>query len=210
MPSLTSVLSSTGPTLFVGSVCVAVLALASTARSNKSRKSTNQQQDDDRLELARFITSELAQNIKSQFGTPVFVYDERSLISQATLALAFPNLFGLTVRFAMKACPNANVLRLFHALGLHFDASSGFEVKRAIAANIPAEKVSLSSQELPSDFEELFRLGIHFNACSLQQLVRFGKLFPGGKCGIRFNPGRGSGGTGKTVRVYRVCVCVCV
>ena len=44
-------------------------------------------------------------------------------------------------------------------------------------------------------------MGIEFNACSLTQLETFGKLFPGGKCGVRFNPGKGSGGTGKTVRL---------
>lgn len=41
-------------------------------------------------------------------------------------------------------------------------------------------------------------MGVEFNACSLHQLKSFGELFPGGKCGIRFNPGKGSGGTGKT------------
>lgn len=39
---------------------------------------------------------------------------------------------------------------------------------------------------------------MEFNACSLSQLEKFGQLFPGAKCGIRFNPGKGSGGTGKT------------
>ena len=39
---------------------------------------------------------------------------------------------------------------------------------------------------------------MEFNACSLNQLETFGKLFPGGKCGVRFNPGTGSGGNGKT------------
>jgi len=83
-------------------------------------------------------------------------------------------------------------------LGLHFDASSGYEVSRALRAGIPASHISLSSQEFPADFAELYSLGLEFNACSLTQLENFGKLFPGGRCGIRFNPGKGSGGTGKT------------
>lgn len=41
-------------------------------------------------------------------------------------------------------------------------------------------------------------MGIEFNACSLDQLEQFGKLFPGRRCGIRVNPGLGSGGTAKT------------
>jgi len=89
-------------------------------------------------------------------------------------------------------------VQIFDRMGLHFDASSGYEVRRAIRAGIEASRISLSSQEFPQDFKELYELGINFNACSLSQLESFGKLFPGGKCGIRFNPGRGSGGTGKT------------
>jgi diaminopimelate decarboxylase len=112
--------------------------------------------------------------------------------------LAFPNAFGLTVRFAMKACPNAAILKLFANLGLHFDASSGFEVRRALAAGIPASRISLSAQELPEDLAALLRQGIEVNACSLQQLERIGQAMPGHRIGVRFNPGRGSGGTGKT------------
>jgi len=44
----------------------------------------------------------------------------------------------------------------------------------------------------------LLTQGILFNACSLHQLDSFGKMFPGGSCGVRFNPGRGSGGNDKT------------
>ena len=65
-------------------------------------------------------------------------------------------------------------------------------------AGVPAEKISLSTQELPEDFAELLRGGVRFNACSLDQLERFGRAFPGARVGVRFNPGMGSGGTGKT------------
>ena len=82
--------------------------------------------------------------------------------------LAFPQAFGLTVRFAMKACPNAAVLKIFDKKGLHFDASSGYEVKRALAAGIQSSKISLSSQEIPKDFAGLLSLGVKVNACSLQ------------------------------------------
>jgi diaminopimelate decarboxylase len=90
------------------------------------------------------------------------------------------------------------LLQIFERAGLCFDASSGYEVMRALAAKIPPHKISLSSQEFPTNFSELFSLGIEFNACSLHQLEQFGKLFPGGSCGVRFNPGLGSGGTEKT------------
>ena len=151
-------------------------------------------------EPSSFLNYEIVKRLKDQFGTPLYVYDRKALESQAQKALAFPNLYGLTPRFAMKALPNAAVLKIFDKLGLSFDASSGFEVRRAIAAGINPSSISLSSQELPHDIKDLIDLGIEFNACSLHQLESFGRHFPGGSCGIRFNPGLGSGGTGKTVR----------
>ncbi len=107
----------------------------------------------------------------------------------------------------MKASPNAAILKLFNSLGVNFDASSGFEVLRAIKAGVKPQQISLSSQELPQDFQQLIELGIEFNACSLKQLEEFGKKNVGGSCGVRFNPGKGSGGTGKTVSstYYNVC-----
>lgn len=147
---------------------------------------------------ARFLEQATASKIKEMVGTPVFVYDEKTLVDQAKKALAFPNAYGLTTRYAMKSSPNAAILKLFHSMGLHFDASSGYEVHRAMRAGVPASHISLSSQEFPHDFQELYGVGCRFNACSLAQLEAFGKLFPGNKCGVRFNPGRGSGGTGKT------------
>ena len=145
-----------------------------------------------------FISAEKANALAEEFGTPIYVYDENTLRANVADCLAFPNAFGLTVRFAIKACPTAAVLKLFLALGLHFDASSIHEVRRAMLAGVPAEKISLSTQELPEDFADVLRLGVKFNACSLDQLNRYGNAFPGSRVGVRFNPGMGSGGTGKT------------
>lgn len=150
------------------------------------------------METLRFITPEVARALREDFGTPLYVYGLATLRQAAEAALAFPNAYGLTVRYAMKAAPNAALLKFFNSLGLHIDASSGYEAWRAIRAGIPASHICLSSQEMPGDFAELHEAGIKFNACSLNQLETFGRLFPGGTCGLRFNPGLGSGGTGKT------------
>lgn len=151
------------------------------------------------VETSNFLNFDLASKIRKEFGTPVFVYDEETLRGQAEKALSFPNAgYGFTVRYAMKASPNASILKLFSSMGIQFDVSSGYEAERAMLAGIPASHLSLSSQELPHNFKELIEKGIEFNACSTNQLDKYGELFPGGSCGIRFNPGTGSGGTGKT------------
>jgi diaminopimelate decarboxylase len=152
------------------------------------------------MEKLNFLTPALAESLRQTVGTPAYVYDERTLKAQATKALAFPNVHGLTVRYAMKASPNAAILRIFDACGLHFDTSSGWECDRAIKAGIAANKLSLSTQQMPSqaDFVRLDQAGINFNACSLSQLENFGAWLPGSSLGLRFNPGLGSGGTSKT------------
>jgi diaminopimelate decarboxylase len=152
------------------------------------------------MEKLNFLTPAQAEKLRQTVGTPAYVYDEKTLKAQAAKALAFPNVYGLTVRYAMKASPNAAILRIFDACGLHFDISSGWECDRAIKAGIAANKLSLSTQEMPAkaDFIRLHKVGIRFNACSISQLENFGSWLPGSELGLRFNPGLGSGGTSKT------------
>lgn len=147
---------------------------------------------------AHFLKPAVARKISALVGTPVYLYDEATLIDRARRTLAFPHAFGLTVRFAMKACPNRSILALFSREGLQVDASSIWEVERAVRAGIAPEKISLSTQELGAGFEEWVRRGLKVNACSLDQVERFGRAFPGGEIGLRVNPGLGSGGTTKT------------
>ena len=150
------------------------------------------------LPQPHFLDYDTAKYIADTFGSPVYVYDEAILKANAAAVLAFPNAFGLTARYAMKASPNAAILKLFKQAGLHIDASSGHEVHRAMAAGVPAANISLSAQEVPADLGVLLEAGIQFNACSLAQLERFGQLNSGGKVGIRLNPGTGSGGNNRT------------
>ena len=146
----------------------------------------------------RFLTPSQCKDIAGRFGTPVYVYDEAGLKQSAREVLDFPRPFGFTGRYAMKACSNAAILQVFHQMGLELDASSGFEVRRAMRAGIPAENISLSSQEFPQDFVDLIRAGISINACSLKQLRALGEALPGHRVGLRINPGLGSGSSHKT------------
>ena len=150
------------------------------------------------MESLAFLTEDQVRRIQAEFGTPVFVYDERTLTRRAREVLAFPNAFGLTARFAMKSLPNAAVLRLFHGLGLNIDASSGYEAERALRAGIPAEHIQITAQELPKDLDGLVRRGCLFNACSIGQLECYGLLFPNTEVSIRVNPGLGSGHSNRT------------
>jgi diaminopimelate decarboxylase len=142
-----------------------------------------------------FLSPEVALKAKELYGTPCFIYSEQTLKSKASEFLAFPNAYGLTVRYAMKAASNRTILKLFDALGLHFDASSGFEVERLLLAGVKPSKISLSTQELPKNIEELVAQGVSVNLCSLSQVEYFARYLPKEPIGLRFNPGLGSGGT---------------
>jgi diaminopimelate decarboxylase len=150
------------------------------------------------IETARFLNRSLAEKIRQELGTPVYVYSEKLLREAAREVLGLPAPFGLTVRYAMKANSNRTVLKLFDGMGLHIDASSGYEAERAMKAGIPGDKIMLTAQELPGNLKELVEAGVFYNACSLYQIEAYGKLFPGTEFSVRINPGMGSGGHAKT------------
>merc|ERR1719313_3275585 len=146
-----------------------------------------------------WLTPAMAAEIQRTVGTPCFAYSEELLVKHAKQCLSFPNNYGLTVRYAMKSASNRRILQTLDSLGVHIDASSGYEVERAIEAGIPATHISLSAQRLPG-IDELKRLvakGVKVNACSLQQIEQLATA-QASRIGLRFNPGVGSGGTNKT------------
>ena len=150
------------------------------------------------METLRFLTSDETRHIAKEYGSPVFVYDEATLRQRAAEVLSFPNAFGLTARYAMKALPTAAVVQVITDAGLHIDASSGFEAERALRAGVAPEKIQVTAQELPLNLQELVTQGVLFNACSLNQLKSYGELFPGSEVSVRINPGLGSGHSNRT------------
>ena len=144
------------------------------------------------------LTIERADEVRRRFGTPCYVYDRAGLEASARRALAFPAPFGFTLRYAMKANPSRGVLTLFRDLGLHIDASSDYEVERALRAGFPPDTIQLTSQMPSRRLAEFLGQGVVFNACSLYQLEEFGRLAHGYAVSVRMNPGLGSGSTNRT------------
>jgi diaminopimelate decarboxylase len=147
---------------------------------------------------APFLTEDKVRSIRQEFGTPLFVYDQKTLEHQARLALGFPNAFGLTARYAMKACPAGAVIKVLVNAGLHIDASSGYEVERALRAGVSPGLIQLTAQQTPANLGLLLEKGVLFNACSIAQIHAFGALAPGRALSLRLNPGLGSGHSHRT------------
>ena len=148
--------------------------------------------------MAAFLNDDQVRAIRAEFGSPVYVYDQRTLEAQAQAVLNFPNAFGLTARYAMKALPNSTVIRILTQKGLHIDASSGYEAERAMRAGVPGPHIMLTAQQIPKNLKHLIEQSVIFNACSLNQLQTFGDLFPGRSLSVRINPGMGSGHSKRT------------
>ncbi|MDQ2973173.1 MAG: diaminopimelate decarboxylase [bacterium] len=131
-------------------------------------------------------------------SSPVFVYEKAILEDSARNVLSIPAPFGLTVRYAMKANPYPEILKVFKQVGIEIDASSGFEAEAAIKSGYSGGEILLTSQELPQNLKELVSTGVQFNATSLRQLRVYAEAFPGTEVSVRINPGIGSGHSNRT------------
>ncbi|MCH7909471.1 MAG: hypothetical protein IIB38_07635 [Candidatus Hydrogenedentes bacterium] len=66
-----------------------------------------------------FLDPEEVRAIQREFGTPVYVYDQRTLEDVAREVLAFPAPYGLCARYALKALPTLAIIRVLSEAGLH-------------------------------------------------------------------------------------------
>ncbi|MEP6910058.1 MAG: diaminopimelate decarboxylase [Actinomycetota bacterium] len=77
--------------------------------------------------------------LAAEFGTPLVVYDEQTLVESARAYLAAaPDAF---VVYGVKAFPNVAILRLFTELGLGADVSTLGELEFALRAGVPGERL---------------------------------------------------------------------
>lgn len=94
------------------------------------------------------------------WGTPLYVYDLDAVRARVDLlGHLFGSRFG--VSYAIKANPNAALLRALQPRIATFDASSFLEVRRGIAAGMPAERISFSGPaKRPEEIEGAIDAGV--------------------------------------------------
>ena len=74
------------------------------------------------------------------FGTPLFVYDEEHLRDRCRQAV---EAFGPGVSYAAKAFLCVAMARLAHSEGMGIDVATGGELRVALAAGVPADRLVL-------------------------------------------------------------------
>jgi len=82
--------------------------------------------------------------IAEAVGTPVYVYSTATLVRHYTV---FRDAFGEQrplIAYAVKANPNLSVIRTLARLGAGADTVSEGEIRRALAAGVPAERIVFS------------------------------------------------------------------
>ena len=85
-----------------------------------------------------------ALRIAEDIGTPAYVYSSAAIAERfAALESGLSGIDHL-ICYAMKANSNQAILKLLKCLGAGFDAVSGGEYSRAIAAGVPGEKIVFS------------------------------------------------------------------
>lgn len=162
------------------------------------------------LDNELFLGSHPARALVERHGTPLFVYGRGQILSNfKKLEDAFSAGTGPEVRicFAMKANPNPSILKLLRRRGAWIDAVSPAEVRAALAAGFPAERILFTGTSVGrKDILQAFRIrGLTVNIDALEQLELMkearerGFRKSGIRVSIRWNPGIGRGFNPKAV-----------
>lgn len=146
--------------------------------------------------MAQALSKEQLTEIANQYGTPVYVYHAEKIAEQyQKLTTAFKNT-NTVFFYACKALTNINVLKHIKQLGANVDCSSINEVKLALHAGFPPNRILYTSNGIAfSEIEEAKNLGVYINIDSLSNLEKFGAKFGHSyPVGIRLRPNIMAGG----------------
>lgn len=135
-----------------------------------------------------------------EYGSPLYVYDEQTLrerVKELVNLLPYP-WFGVSC--SIKANSNLHLLRIIREEGMDGDAMSPGEMFLLEKAGFDASQIFFICNNVSAD-EMKYALdrGILVSVDSLSQLETLGRINPGGRVALRFNPGTGAGHHEKVV-----------
>ncbi|MBI4719137.1 MAG: diaminopimelate decarboxylase [Planctomycetes bacterium] len=132
--------------------------------------------------------------LAEQFGTPLYVYSERTLLDHFDrVREAFAPLRA-TICFSVKSCQNLSILRLLRDRGAAFDVVSGGELARVLEAGAsPSTVVFAGVGKTDAEIVAALRAGIGwFNVESEEELANLARLAHAerttARAALRINP----------------------
>lgn len=131
--------------------------------------------------------------------TPRYQYSRSKIQERIELLKGLSAPYGLIVRYAVKANPHPEIIKMMNDADIHFDASSSYEAQELLAQGVKGENISLSSQQSPHNLDNLLEAGVLFVATSIKQLKLF-LISPKrpNEISVRINPNIGRGHNNRT------------
>ena len=151
-------------------------------------------------EQTNFYGNSKPSELLKEYGSPLYVYNE-SILRQRCREMAglvsYPNYRS---NYSIKANSNMELLKIVREEGLHADAMSPGEIHVLLAAGFrPDEILFVANNVSAEEMQYAIDKGVLVSCDSLSQLRLYGRLDPGGRVAVRFNPGVGAGHHAKVI-----------
>ena len=154
-----------------------------------------------------FFAGNNPETIASEYGTPVYVYNEKILRDRMAKVAKVIRKYPYTANYSVKANTNIHILKLALEEGLNCDAMSVGEITLLMKAGFPVERIFFVPNNVaPYELAFALKNGVMTSLDSLSQLELFGEVcnqmeIPPAKrkCAVRINPGVGAGHHEKVV-----------
>lgn len=147
-----------------------------------------------------FFGSSDPQQLVKEFGSPLYVYNEAILRQRCREMKKLVSYPYFIPNYSIKANSNLQILKVVKEEGLNADAMSAGEIQLLLHAGFKPENIFFVPNNV-SEAELKFAAdnGVLVSVDSLSQLELYGRINPGSKVAIRFNPGVGAGHCEKVV-----------
>ena len=141
-----------------------------------------------------FISKDEVFKLVIKYGTPLYVYDEKTLRKSCKEMYNLLPGKNLRISYSAKANSNIELLKIIRDEDIDADAMSPGEIYLQELAGFSAERIffipnNVSAEELLFAIERKIPVSVD----SISQLDLFGKINPGGEVSVRLNPGTGLG-----------------
>ncbi len=159
------------------------------------------------VDNVNFFEGNNPEKIASEYGTPLYVYNERIIRDRMHKVNQVITKYPYTANYSVKANTNVNILKLALDEGINCDAMSVGEIEMLLKAGFPKDRIFFIPNNV-SEEELIYAIkkGIITSLDSLAQLELFGQCCcdlnirdEKRLCAVRINPGVGAGHCEKVV-----------
>lgn len=147
-----------------------------------------------------FYGNSTPEKLLKEFGSPLYVYNEKILRQKCRDMKNLVDYPRFIPNYSIKANSNLQIIRTVKEEGLSADAMSAGEIRLLLHAGYkPEELFFVPNNVSEAELRYAVDNGVLVSVDSLSQLELLGKINPGGKAAVRFNPGVGAGHHEKVV-----------